>query len=349
MIGYVLFFFMISLIDILKTSLAKKYLLAFWLISLFSGLRYGIGFDYFTYYENMMDPNYNPEIIPSCFLFLGREIHYSIFYLASSLFTNFFFLRGMYLRNCPFSALYFYIGYPLFFYNSLSIIRQFMAISVIFYLICLDKPKVVVKIALIVIAFFCHRSSVVSLFLLLPIPKNVGQKSLFILFALSLLVGEMLVGFVISMSSDFFLLADLIRYLSTEMAGGNMMKWLVYVTITVIAFKYNSLIKYGIDRRYIIYSIFGGCLFALFSLNANVGQRFCAFYLSSILIYITSLCVVYKIPGWAYKIICVAMFASVIYISHITSLSEISNSDKYKINGQSLYYPYEMIFWNSPE
>lgn len=345
MIGYLILFLAIYIIDRANEPLGKKYFYAFWVISVFSGIRYGIGYDYFSYYESMQDPNYETEVIPKFFMSIGRETHYSIFYILTSCFINFFFIRGMCIRKCPFETVYFYLGYPLLFVIGLSTIRQHMAVSVIFYLICLHSINKTKIILLIMLAYLCHRSSLICLLLLFPIERFLSKKSLLCLFFSSFILGEVVVNYLLSFSTDFTLLAKFLGFLGEDMAGGQIKKIVVYFTIIVVILNYNKLYSNGVDKRYLNYTIVGGCLFALFSTNTHVAERFCVFFLSSILLFVVKLCQMRQVPLFEYKFICVLLFVSSIYIGHITSSQEGVYA-KYKA---SLFYPYETIFGNAPD
>ena len=344
MIGYALLILLVFIIDNTKETLEKKYLYVFFVLFVFSGFRYGIGYDYFSYYENIME-SAESEPIPGLLMFFSREVHYSIFFITSSFFINYFFIKGLAVSKTPYESVYLYLGLPVFFVSSLSIVRQYMAISVIFYLICLQNPSIKKKIAYIILAFLCHRSALITLFLLLPIEKWLNRKSLIVIFGLSIVLGELFVKYLLQMAVSSPFMIYFIRFLEMEVPGGFYKRIVIYVLALLVLLNYNGLTNRGVQRKFIVLTVVGASIFALFSVQSHIAERFCTFFFSSILLYFYVLRRNFKFPIFLYKWLCITFFIMQIYVGHITSST---NSD-YSEYRDSLFYPYEMIFWNSPE
>lgn len=345
MIGYILLFIAIFIVDRINAPLSKKYICAFWIISVFSGLRYGIGYDYFSYYQLMQNPENERELIPMFMLTLGREIHYSLFFLLSSLFINLFFLRGLFIAKCPFEAIYFYLGWPMLFVSTLSAVRQYMAIAVIFYLICLPNAKWRNKLFWIVIAFLCHKSSLISILLLFPVERIMNRKMMWLLFFFSLIIGELLVAYLLSITMNSLFIMKFLDFLAQEVEGGSFKRIMSYFIVVLILLNYNSLLERGIPNKYIAYCVIGGCLFALFSSQTQIAMRFCTFYQVSFMLIVIKLCKLRKFPLFMYKLLCVCLFIMSIYVGHNTSI-ETEQWAKYK---PSSYYPYETVIGKNPQ
>ena len=295
MIGYLIFFIFVFLIDNLKLPLEKKYISAFFVISVFSGIRYGIGYDYFYYYMMIITPGLpSSEPIPQLFLDLARVTHYSVFYILSSIFINLFYIGGLYVRRVPFSAIFFYIGFPSLLFTSFGTIRQHMAFSVIFFLICLNRVNCLKKLLFISIAFMCHRSSIISLLLLLPYSRTLNKSSLTFLALISFFIGEVLTNFLLSIASDNPIISLFQLYLEESPSTGFYKKLIIYILVTIVIVKYQQLINNGIEKKFLNLTILGGILFSLFSVNSHVAERFCMFFFSSIMVYIINLLRVIK-------------------------------------------------------
>jgi hypothetical protein len=345
MLGYIILFLAIFIIDRSDEPLGRKYFFAFWVLSVFSGIRYGIGYDYFSYYQLIQKPEIETEIIPMFLYGVARETHYSLFFIISAFFTNFFFLRGMCIRKCPFETVYFYMGWPLLYVSTFSTVRQYMAISLVFYLMCLHNAGFVKKALLVIIAFLCHRSSLIAIILLFPIDRIFSRKSLLVLFVFSLLLGEFFVKQLLSMSVDSAFYNNFQNFLGEDVEGGFYKRLLSYLVVALVLLNYNQLIDYGIHKKFLVYSIFGGCFYALFSLQTHIAMRFCTFFQVGFLIIVIGLCKLRRFPLFEYKFLCILLFASTIYLGHITS-SRVKQWAKYR---SSLYYPYETIFENNPD
>ena len=345
MIGYLIFFIFVFLIDNLKLPLEKKYISAFVVISVFSGIRYGIGYDYFYYYMMIITPGLpSSEPIPQLFLDLARVTHYSVFYILSSIFINFFYIIGLYAHRVPFSAIYFYIGFPSLLFTSFSTIRQHMAFSVIFFLICLNRPNLFKKILIICVAFMCHRSSIITLLLLLPYDRVLNKNSLAFLALISFFIGEVLTNFLLTIASDNPIISLFQFYLEDSPDTGFYKKLIIYILVVMIIIKYQQLINNGVEKKYLNLTILGGILFSLFSVNSHVAERFCMFFFSSIMVYLNNFLKVIKFPINIYKFLCVIMFAMSVYVAHELS----SHVGPWRDYRKSIAYPYGTIFENNP-
>ena len=340
MIGYIIFFLSIILIDKSHLSLSNKYKLAFIIISIFSGIRYGIGYDYFMYYEFILENNIEREFIPLKMMQFAHNTHFSWFFILSSIFINYFFIKGLEIRKVKFSSIYFYIGFPLFLFFSFSTVRQSMAFSVLFYMMCLNKPSIILKLILLTIAFLCHRSALIGILLLFNW-NSFSKRKLWTIWISCLFIGESISMLVKKLSSDATLIVQFQRFMEIDFGGGFFKRILIYIITTFVLFKYDSLIKAKHDyHRFIVYTCIGGCLYAIFNPMSHIAERFCGFYFTSILIYIPLLIRKYKIPRLFYIIACISLFVMSVYVGHITSTKGILWHEYRK----SLYYPYMTIF-----
>lgn len=338
MIGYFIFFVLLLIIGHSKISNSSKLVLSFVLISLFSGLRYGIGYDYFSYYEIIQVGNLNTELIPQILIDVAHNTHFSIFFLFSALWTTCFFILGMKKQNCHFDSVYFYVCFPPLLCASFGLVRQAMAYSVIFYLMCHPDYNRIRKILFIILAFLCHQSSLIAIILLLPLEK-IGRKALWVIFIGGLLGGEILVKCLATLNIDIPLFDVFKMYVSENMSGGSFLRLLIYgITIATLV-NYKKLCKQQM-HIFVVYTCIGGTLYAVFSVNPHMAERFCTFFFSATLIYISSLCKCMKIPKVVFVFSLILIFGLYIYTGHINSSKE-GQWAKYK---KSLYYPYQTIF-----
>lgn len=340
MLYYIIFFLSLFLIDKSLLSYKNKLIIAGIWISLFSGFRYGIGYDYFMYYEFIEKLTIEREMIPMLFMEIAHYTHYSFFFIASSFFITFFFISGIISKNLPFSTIYFYIGFPLFFFASFSIIRQSMAYAVIFFLMCnFNKFNYKKKILFIIIAFLCHRSSLIALILLIP-TSIYSQKLLFTMFIGSIIGTEFILKKILAINSEIGLIMQLQGFIEVEYQGGGFKKLIVYgITFTLLLF-YNRICKRNDLQNYVIWSIIGGCLYALFSFSGHIAERFCTFFFTSTLILIIPILKMFKINKLIYVTCCIMLFSLSTYTGHKTSVAD-GQWIEYR---NSLYYPYMTIF-----
>lgn len=338
MVGYFTFFVMLLVIDHSRISNNGKLVLSFILISLFSGLRYGIGYDYFSYYEIIQVGNINTELIPRIFIDIAHNTHFSIFFLLSALWTTCFFILGMRKQNCNFESVYFYVCFPTLLCASFGIVRQAMAYSVIFYLMCHPNYGRIRKMLFITLAFLCHQSSLIAIILLMPL-ERIGRKTLWVLFIGGVLSGEILVKQLATLNINIPLFEIFKLYISEHMGGGFFLRLLIYGLTIAILINYKKLYKKQM-HIFVVYTCIGGALYATFSVNPHMAERFCTFFFSAILIFISSLRKSMKIPKVVFVFSLILIFGLYIYTGHVNSSKE-GQWAKYK---RSLYYPYQTIF-----
>ena len=340
MLYYLFFFLILFIVDKSRLSYKNKMIIAGYWISMFSGFRYGIGYDYFMYYEFIEKLTIEREFIPMLFMEIAHNTHYSFFFIASSFFITFFFIFGFISQKLSFSSIYFYIGFPLFFFASFSIIRQCMAYSVIYYLMCnWDKFNIKKKLLFFLIAILCHRSALITIILFIP-TSIFSKKILFMTFIGSIIGTELIIKRILLMNSDIGLILQLQGFIEAEYQGGNFKKLIVYGITLILLIFYNKINKKKQLEKYVVWSIWGGCLYALFSISGHIAERFCTFFFTSILILVIPVLKMFKINKLFYIICCITLFSLSVYTGHKTSLSE-GQWTEYR---ESLYYPYMTIF-----
>lgn len=177
-------------------SLIVKSRLVFALSSLFlfffSAIRYDVGFDYSTYWNMISNgsfEHYSSEIANYTLFTLSYLLDTpEIYFIITSFFIIFLFTIGIVKlsKDWCFSLLIF-ISIPIFYLNSLSIVRQFCAVSLIFYgFKCILNKQYVFFILIVLAASLFHPTAIVSLVCLLFVSKNFSNKFYFLFFFLVL-------------------------------------------------------------------------------------------------------------------------------------------------------------------
>jgi len=161
----------------------KKYLycfLAFLPFLLVSGFRFGVGTDYIRRYyvdfSRIIDGQEITNLEPGFYLMLKANVQiadkpYLLFFVCSLLINGFIFFviakesKDKILSVC----IYFFLG---FFFDSLNIMRQYLAISIVFigyYYLLKDKSKgrIIFFIASVIVASLFHSTALITLALLL--------------------------------------------------------------------------------------------------------------------------------------------------------------------------------------
>ena len=158
MAGYFTFFLLIFLVNYSNVSNANKLNISFFLITLFVGLRYGIGFDYFSYYQIIQDNNLETELIPRMLIDVAHNTHFSVFFFYNFPLDGWLFPCRIKKMNCYPESTLFYICFPPLLCASFGLVRQAMAYSVIFYLMCHPDFKMKKENTIHSLGFLCHYS-----------------------------------------------------------------------------------------------------------------------------------------------------------------------------------------------
>ena len=131
-------------------------------------LRFNVGFDWFTYYK-IVYPKLNTdyvshfELIPRFFCFFAAKMKYPvlIFFLHQipTLILLFYGFKKYSLSRYESLLVFFCLFYP----DSLSIIRQYLAMAILFFAFKYVRAKKLLPYLLYsIIAFFCHKSSIIA-------------------------------------------------------------------------------------------------------------------------------------------------------------------------------------------
>ena len=162
-----------------KSNIIIYYLLAALPFILISGIRYGVGTDYFyRYVTDIQKINLN---IPVPDMELGFKLLIKLCLLFSKNYNLFFFITSV-IANCIIFynikkdsnnkvlsiLIYFIAG---FFFQSMNMIRQFIAISLIFssykWILNFSKKNLIFLVICSIVAFSIHTSSIIAIFILL--------------------------------------------------------------------------------------------------------------------------------------------------------------------------------------
>ena len=177
MFTYILFFILISFFLYLGRRKffgdRDYYWVVFFLLFLFCSFRFDVGYDY-TMYFNLIEGNIKfldaqlnrLEFFSRMLIDLSHNLGFTqLFFIVSSLIIigGFYKTIKKHSEDISLSTLIF-ICFPIFFFQSLSIVRQFMAIAIIFYGFRFIKERKLLKYNLFVLlAFMFHKSAFLAI------------------------------------------------------------------------------------------------------------------------------------------------------------------------------------------
>ncbi|WP_143315064.1 EpsG family protein [Clostridium sp. HBUAS56017] len=154
-----------------KVKFNFTFKLALIIIFVFTAFRYGVGWDYKAYY-NTIEYGVVTNIISrgeyaTIFLVdISRRIGITNLYFFVNTFITLFFLSKTIKRYSKdyWMSLIIYLCFPLFYLNSLSVVRSFAALAIVFYgFKYIEKRKFVKYLILVVCASMFHKSALISI------------------------------------------------------------------------------------------------------------------------------------------------------------------------------------------
>ncbi len=344
MLGYIVFILLLLAAGLIK-NINHRLIFMFVVITVFSSIRYGIGFDYYAYLESAMGTRgyEGTELVPKLMLDLSNDTIPFLFFFLSSIFISFFFSAGIKKGGEDFYLeVFFYVSFPFLFLNHLGIIRQGMATAVILLAIVSRHDKLYRRLFLILLAFLCHQSSFICLLILFPW-ERLHLPTLWFMLAFSFVASVFLMPLLEAIVSSGVLGNSVteraLYHLETEAnVEGQTIKYLVYAIVIAILVFYKQLVRHNKENAYYIgLVVLGVCFFSIFSFNITLSKRFCMFFFSPTIFLVPQLVKVLKIPRSFYVLMCTILFALSIYVGR----SEVRDEDP---PGYSVTYPYRTVF-----
>ena len=236
----------------------KKAWICFLLMFVFAAIRYGIGYDYYGYMNAALHQvkqytldRYEP--LSRLLVEIAFHTHYQMFFILGSFLT----LYPLYkvcvrLSVNPAYSLLIYFLFPSYYLESLSIVRNAIAYSFVFFAYMrLADRKVFHSLVWLLVACFFHKSAVIGV-LIYPVFYIKNNRLLHLLiFLFSFMAQAIIMHWVEQYSSVFILLSDVERYAEHGRSEGGMMTYIINgLTIVNFAF-WNKLVTF--DKRNSIY------------------------------------------------------------------------------------------------
>ena len=170
---------LVNSIRVMPKNIAYWYF--FILLLIISGFRYNVGYDYPVYYNHIVESSTwaieNFEFIPRCFLIASKRLNmpWLFFFLFSFTTLGLFFTAIKKFSVDTYVSLV--IFFTLFFLTSLSSVRQWLAIALVFYSYKYIQERSFIKFLFcVVLAGNCHTTAYIAI-LLYPmfwwIPSNI--------------------------------------------------------------------------------------------------------------------------------------------------------------------------------
>ena len=256
---------------------------------LFCALRYDVGWDYTSYvsdFENgylaVLNGRYEPLSTVIMLISIVLNFYPLIFILFSLITLKLVFdIINKYSINPVISWLVFY-ALPLFFFASLSTLRQSLATVIVVYSFKYAIEKKYIKFFIsIIIAYMFHSSGIVGVLILplviLPINKSLN----YVLFISSFFLAALTKSVFTTYFSDFSVFERFQEYyLDADTASSTTLQYLYYFIALFNLIFYDKLVNLNVlNKKFIAISTFGVVIFNILSFEPISASRISAFFL----------------------------------------------------------------------
>lgn len=159
-----------------KTNKSSKYSNKFFVIAviiiyLFSAVRFDVGWDYKAYYDTIrynIQTNIvsNEEYLTYALVFISQRLQsYEFYFYVNSFLVIYLTIKTINkYSDDKWISLIWFLCFPLFYLNSLSVVRMFTAISIVFYAFTyLENKKIFKYIFSVLVASLFHKSAIIAL------------------------------------------------------------------------------------------------------------------------------------------------------------------------------------------
>lgn len=322
-----------------------------WALIFFSAIRVGTGYDYYAY-KNLILGNVEDytleriEPLAKALMEFSAYFHYQLFYVI----TSFLVIYPLYsvvkkYSKDPALSLAIYILFPIFFIESMSIIRNSVAYTFVFIaFISYIERRYWIALIIFACAIGFHISALIGL-LLLPIYHfGQGRTLNWLLWGVSLGASSILLNIISAISSNVPSLEVVARYmLKGDLGAGDTMMILINIiglTNLIFWYKLSKVDEHNILWLRIIN--IGVALWNVFGFEGTLRLRLSSFFLIFMIILLPSY--VYIVQN-SYRrltkqIICIfflLVFSSSFYIN---IKSHLNTGDKMS------FLPYQSIFYS---
>ena len=298
------------------------FLVLFIYLFIFTAIRYMVGWDYIHYYDAVrynIDNNIvsRGEALTVFIVELSRYFKSPLLYFSINAFIFYF---SLYFFIKKFSAdhwlsLLLFISFPLFFLNSLSVVRIFTAIALVLYAYnFLVERKFFRYILIVIIASMFHKSALFSLTFLIFSSLQISS----IVWFVALAASPFLAKYVLPLISSFILPVYLGYLEPTEVTEGTKAIYFFVILAFIMIIFRQKIIK-GEYRYLVLYNIymFGVCFYITFIDFGTLGHRLSLYSTILAIIFfpaISALIIEIRIKLF-FKFICCFLLAALFFYS----------------------------------
>ena len=277
---------------LLGQKVSRKASIIFWAIFIFSGIRYGIGYDYPGYKAGAMGlwSDYTiegTEPIARYLLVISSFTHYQLFFIVTSFLVLYpVYKIGLKSSRYNYYPLLLFLFFPNFFIESISTIRNSVAYSMVFaayyFLNLKTKKSIIISILCIVIALGFHNSALIGLFIYPIHYLRISKKFNVLIYIFSFFAGEFLIGQLAYFLGGTMQVERLEAYAAAGRSGGQLMSIPINI-IAILNFIFWEKFQksnYYANTKYLTLVNFGVCLWNLFiNIDSTIALRLSSYFM----------------------------------------------------------------------
>ena len=346
--GVLPYIFVLFILYVWSTKKDQKKALtySFILVFIFSSIRYGIGYDYYTYYFDVVNNLEHKEFLSTLFVRISYYFNVpQLFFVINSFIALYPIYYVAKNENLLYSQLIFFIYFlsPDYFLESLGIVRNASAYSLVFLSsYFLLHGKNLKYIICVILAGLIHTSGWIGLSLIVFKYLHLNKKLSFILFVLSFFLGEVFQTYLsqIFAGGSSLIAMKIVGYIENPREGGGLIKYVI-IALNLLLFVYwDKLVS--LDKKNLIYlniTNVGTCLRLALAFDHTLALRIsCYFMLFQILLFPSLILVNQYFNRLAMKKILTCFF--VVYFVSGLMVPMISYDGRNRMNA----IPYQTIF-----
>ena len=341
-------FYLVLLACILLFPNRKQICILFlFLFGIMSGIRYDIGYDYINYYDIIVgnyqyDTMYDRlEPTTKILIDLSRNLYFPQLYFIVTSFSTLFMVCYIIRResfNCKLSILLF-LSIPMFFWATLSIIRQMWAVSFgMLFFYYYEKNKIRSAIVFLLLAVLTHSSAIVLL--LIPFFRKMNLKfSHYVFLYLSSFFLSFIIPVIFSynIQSDLFIRAKQFIFSDIELKGYASLVVLFNLVYVISLFLYEKCIKdYAQTKYYFLLFSLGIFVFNILHPFGVIGGRLSTYFLIVIIILVPNL-----IERSSLKYLVTPVVYAMLIVIYVYTIYLASSSYQKGITDKDPYCPYK--------
>ncbi len=346
LIPYCFFVFFIIVVLMMKKQRQRINGL-FIIVLFFSCLRYGIGYDYLTYKDLILGvgDDYSlmaMEPIPKLLISFSHATHFQWFFIITSflIYTPVFYVIKK-KSSSPTLSLWIYIFFPLFFLESLSVVRNHVAFSFVFlsYYFFTEKKYVKTIIAFLIALGF-HYSAIIALPIFLLHKFNIKKEFAIALVVVSLFSSAFVLSLVSSISSEIYVLEKFVSYAERSRGGGNLLAIIINIVMVYFFVMWNRLTRVNkANAAYLTFVCVGVAIWNFLGFDYTLRLRLSTYYLFFSLLLIPECRTVIKSKRHRFK----PMVMSLCFIIFLL-LFVVNIKSNLATHEQLSFLPYRLFF-----